>query len=121
LANNNGNLEFKAGSKINMYNQLDAKSVITIPIGNTKTPAFKATVIVSNCNGQSKSFNLNRATDFIAAPRNSSYAIVKLKNGQSKIVNLNPGKGYLSSDAPGVWTNNQTGRVDFFNSKGQKL
>jgi hypothetical protein len=121
LTNKNGNLEFTAGSKINLYNQLDAKSVITIPTGNNKSSGSKASVIVSNCNGATKSFNLMQTTDFIPAPRFSSYAMVKLKNGQTKIVNLNPGKGYLSSDAPGVWTNNSTAKVEFYNSKGQKL
>ncbi len=121
LSNINGSLNYTAGSKINLFNQLDAKSVITIPIGNNKSSTFKATVIVSNCNGESKSFNLNQATDFIPAPRFSSYAMVKLKNGRTKIVNLNPGKGYLSADAPGVWTNKSTAKVEFYNSKGQKL
>lgn len=115
LANVSGNLEYKFGSRLNLYNQLDAKSVLTIPVGN------KAAVVVGNCNGPAKSFQLKNDLIFVPAPKNSSYAMMKLKSGQSRIINLNPGKGYLSSDAPGVWKSKQTVSIEFFNSKGVKL
>lgn len=115
LSNQSGSMNFNMGSKFNLYNQLDGKSAIAFPTGNN------ASIVVANCNGPAKSFALKSAVKFVQAPRNSSYAMVTLKNGQTKMVNLNPGKGYLSSDAPGVWMNNQTLSVAFFNSKGQKL
>jgi len=94
---------------------LDAKSAITLPAGSN------ACIVVANCNGPAKSFVLKGKVKFVAAPRNCSYALVTLKNGGTKMVNLNPGKGYLSSDAPGVWLKEQSSSVSFFNSKGQKL
>ena len=114
LMNQQGNLNFTFGNRMNFYNQLDGKGMSLTEING------KPELILGNCNAEAKAFGLLKSgLKFIKAPQAAAYAMVN-SNAGSKKVNLSRGQGYCSENAHGVFIG-KAEKVEFFNSKGSKI